>query len=232
MIALLRSILFALVFYPGSAIASLAALIAALIGRRPLMDVVRGWARFHRWCARWLLGIQTRLEGALPDGPALVAVKHESMYETVEMLLLLRDPAVVLKQELADLPLWGRAARTHGVIVVNREAGAGAMRRMLRAAKDAVAQGRAIAIFPEGTRVPHGASPPLRAGFAGLYKSLNLPVVPLACDSGRVWPRRAFVKRPGVVTFRVGATIPPGLPREEAEARVHAAINVLNTEHP
>jgi 1-acyl-sn-glycerol-3-phosphate acyltransferase len=98
---------------------------------------------------------------------------------------------------------------------------------MLKAARAAVEQGRPITIFPEGTRVQPGEKPPIRPGFAGLYRSLNLPVVPIALDSGRLWPRGAFIKRPGVVTFRFQQTIPPGLPREEAEARVHAAINAL-----
>jgi 1-acyl-sn-glycerol-3-phosphate acyltransferase len=84
-------------------------------------------------------------------------------------------------------------------------------------------------IFPEGTRVPVGEQPPLQPGFAGLYKSLGIPVVPVALDSGRVWPRRSFVKRPGIVTMRVGETIPPGLPRKEVEERVHATINALET---
>jgi 1-acyl-sn-glycerol-3-phosphate acyltransferase len=90
-----------------------------------------------------------------------------------------------------------------------------------------VAAGRPILIFPEGTRVLPGEQPPLRAGFAGLYRSLNLPVVPVALDSAKVSPRRSFIKRPGTVTFRFGDPIPPGLPRAEAEARVHAAINAL-----
>ena len=228
MLALVRSLLFALVFYPGTVVACLAGLIAAMIGREALLGLVNLWARFHGFCARWILGIATRVDGVLPKGPALVAAKHESMYETIELLRLLGEPAVVLKQELADLPLWGRVARIHGVIVVDREAGASAMRRMLKGAREAVAEGRPIVIFPEGTRVPHGSSPPLRAGFAGLYKQLGLPVVPVALDSGRLWPRRSFLKRAGVVTFRVGEVIPPGLPRAETEARVHEAINALN----
>jgi 1-acyl-sn-glycerol-3-phosphate acyltransferase len=84
-------------------------------------------------------------------------------------------------------------------------------------------------IFPEGTRVLPGEQPELQPGFAGLYKMLALPVVPIALDSGRVWPRRSFVKFPGRVTMKVGETIPPGLPRKEIEARVHAAINALES---
>jgi 1-acyl-sn-glycerol-3-phosphate acyltransferase len=151
------------------------------------------------------------------------------MFETVEVLAILDDPAVVLKRELADLPLWGRAARRYGVIPVDREGGAAALRRMLKAANDAVAAGRAIVIFPEGTRVLPGEQPPLQPGFAGLYRSLGVPVVPVALNSGRLWPRRSFVKRPGVVTMRFGEPIPPGLPRGDIEARVHAAINALDT---
>jgi 1-acyl-sn-glycerol-3-phosphate acyltransferase len=152
------------------------------------------------------------------------------MYETLEYLLLLDNPAVVVKRELADVPLWGAIARKQGVIPVDRTGSAQALRVMLRAARAAVAARRPIVIFPEGTRVAPGEQPPLRAGFAGLYRALDLPVIPVALDSARVSPRRSFVKRPGAVTFRFGDPIPPGLPRAEAEARVHAAINALETE--
>jgi 1-acyl-sn-glycerol-3-phosphate acyltransferase len=92
-----------------------------------------------------------------------------------------------------------------------------------------MAAGRAIMIFPEGTRVAPGEHPPIKSGFAGLYRQLDLPVVPVALDSGRLWPRNSFLKRAGTVTFRFGEFIPPGLPRKEAEARVHTAINALET---
>ena len=116
----------------------------------------------------------------------------------------------------------------YGVIGVDREAGAKALRTMLAEAKQAIAGGRPVAIFPEGTRVPHGQRPELRAGFAGLYRALGLPVVPVAHDSGRLWGR-GLVKRPGVINVRVGEIIPAGLKRDEIEARVHAAINALNS---
>ena len=107
-------------------------------------------------------------------------------------------------------------------------AGASAMRALLAAARATIAQGRPLCLFPEGTRVPHGEAPPLRAGFAGLYAMLGLPVVPIAVDSGRVAPRGGFRKHAGVITYKVGAIVPPGLDRRDAEARVHAAINALN----
>lgn len=227
--ALFRSLLFALIFYPLTALCVLAAFPASLIGTRALRAVPKIWVRIHRWCARHLLGIRTCVEGLPPRGAVLVAAKHQSMYETMELVLLLREPALIMKRELSDIPLWGWVARRYGIIPVDREGGAVALRRMMRAAEAAIAEGRPIVLFAEGTRVAPGEQPPLQSGFAGLYRALKLPVVPLALDSGELWPRRAFVKRPGIVTFRFGAPIPPGLKREEIESRVHAAINALDS---
>ena len=225
---LIRSILFALFFYTGSAVAVLLAFPAALVSEGTVWLVTRSWARYHRWCAAFWLGVRSRIEGSPPDQPALIAIKHQSMFETIEMILVLNDPAVVMKRQLADLPLWGWVARRYGIISVDRDGGAAALRRLMKEAKAARDAGRSIAIFPEGTRVSPGQQPPLQPGFAGLYRMLGVPVIPLALDSGRVWPRRRFVKRPGIVTMRFGAPIPPGLSRDEVEAEVHRAINVLD----
>ncbi|PWG02523.1 lysophospholipid acyltransferase family protein [Sphingosinicella humi] len=224
----LRSALFALFFYPGTAGAVFLAFPAALLGREAVIRVTYGWARWHRWCAAWLLGVRVRIEGRPPRGAALVAAKHQSMFETIEMLLWLDRPAVVLKRELADLPGWGWVARRYGVIPVDRAGGAAALRRMLKAAQAAIAEGRPILIFPEGTRVAPGEQPPLQPGFAGLYRSLGLPVVPVALDSGRIWPKHRFIKRSGTVTVRFLKPISPGLSRPEIEGAVHAAINELD----
>ena len=225
--AAVRSLLFALIFYGGTVPAVLLSFPISLLGTKAIRWWAYQWVRYHKICARFLLGVRTRIEGAPPKGACLVACKHQSMFETLEIILMLDQPAMVLKRELADIPLWGWVTRRYGVIPVDRKGGAAALRRMMRAAEIAIAEGRPIVIFPEGTRVPPGETPPLQPGFAGLYRALKLPVVPVAVDSGRLWPRGRFVKRAGIVTMRFLEPIGPGLPRAEIEARVHDAINVL-----
>jgi len=228
MLTALRSLAFMLIFYPGSLLFVLAAMASNLVAPRSIPRVATAWSRFHRRCAYWLLGQKVRVEGRLENGPYLYIVKHESMFETIDLLCLLDRPAIAAKRELFDIPLWGGIARRYGLIPIERTAGASALRALRAAARAATAEDRAVCLFPEGTRVPHGESPPLRAGFAGLYALLGLPVVPVAVDSGRVSPRGKFMKRAGTITYRVGEIVPPGLDRREAEAMVHAAINALN----
>ena len=228
---LLRSLLFAALFYPGTLLFAVAGLFAGLFARAPMYAVVHAWSRFHGALTRDLLKIRLRFEGAIPPGPHLIAVKHQAMYETVELVRFADKPVIVIKRELADLPLFGWITRKWGIIPVERDAGAKALRTMLVGARKAVASGRPILIYPEGTRVAPGSAPPLRPGFAGLYRALGLPVVPIALDSGRLWTR-GLLKHSGTVTFLVGETIPPGLPREQIEARVHAAINTLDGSAP
>jgi 1-acyl-sn-glycerol-3-phosphate acyltransferase len=224
----LRTILFSLVFYGLSVPIVLTVPFSAMLGPKALRGHVHFWADVHDWSARAILGIRVRIEGTVPQGQFLFAAKHQAMFETIALVGVLNLPAIVMKQELAAIPIWGWAARQYGMIIVDRAASAGALRTMMRDAKAALAEGRSVLIFPEGTRVRPGETPPLKPGFAGLYRMLGLPVVPIALDSGKVWPREG-PKRPGTVTLRFGEPIPPGLPRAEIEARVHAAINVLET---
>lgn len=225
--AWIRTIVFRLVFYTLSVPIVSTVPVSALFGRAAVIRHATFWSLTHRWLVRWILGIRIRIEGTRPAGPALYASKHQAMFETLDLEVQLDGPAMALKKELAQLPVWGWAARRYGALVVDREASATALRTMMREAKIAVAEGRSILIFPEGTRVLPGEQPPLKSGFAGLYRMLALPVVPVAVDSARLMPKTG-AKRPGTITFRYGAVIPPGLPRDEIEARVHAAINVLD----
>lgn len=220
-----RSLLFYAVFYGGTAFIVLAAMLVLPFSTRRFRAIVRDWGRYHRACARLLLGINVRREGEPLGGAVLYAIRHESFYEAIDLPVLLDEPVIFAKIELMRLPLWGRAARHYGVVPVARDQGARALRAMVAAARSHDVSGRPLVIFPEGTRVPSGSSPPLQSGFAGLYKLLGLPVVPVAVDSGRLYHR--WWKRPGTVTYRFGEPIPPGLPRGEIEARVRSAIGAL-----
>ena len=224
--AFLRSLFFYPVFYGFSALLVIASVVAVAMGRERLRGVVALWGNWHRWCLRNIVGIEIVLEGELPDGPVLIAVKHESYFEAIDMPRLFRFPTVFAKRELFLIPGWGYSARVYGLIPVARDKGAKALRDMIKTARERVGEGRPLVIFPEGTRVEHGAAPPLQSGFAGTYKLLGLPVVPIAVNSGPVY--HSLIKRPGTITYKVGETIPAGLKRDEIETRVHAAINALN----
>lgn len=226
--AVLRSLLYAAVFYPATVLWVVFGTVISLFGRRPMFAVVLSWTNMHHLLCRHVLGIETRVEGQIPPGAQLIAVKHQSMFETLEMVRITQLPVIVIKRELADLPLFGWLTRRYGVIAVERTAGAKALRALVEEGKHVAAAGRAIIIYPEGTRVRVGEMPRLKSGFAALYRALGLPVVPVAVDSGRLWGR-GLVHRSGTVTFRVGPAIPPGLKRAEIEARVHAAINALES---
>lgn len=224
---LIRTWLFMAAFYGGSVFIVAAAPVMALFGTMPLRRWVVFWTLYHRWCARLFMGVRVVVSGAIPTTPALYAGKHQAMFETFEMVCLLDAPVIVLKQELARIPVWGWAAKRYGMIVVDREGSSAALRQMMRDAEAAAKTGRSVVIFPEGTRVPPGERPMLKPGFVGLYRALKLPLVPVAIDSGVVWPKHG-AKQPGVIRFAFQEPVPPGRGREEVVARVHAAINVLD----
>ncbi len=224
----IRSVVFIIVFYGLSTPAVILSVPFALVSRRAVWAVARWWSGFHYLCARLILGIRVKVEGELVDGPSVYVCKHESMFETIDLLRHFHHPVIVAKQELLRIPLWGYLARRHGMISINRKGGAVAVRQILRAAHDAVDQGRPIIIFPEGSRAHRGEWRKLQSGFAGLYNLLGLPLVPVAVDSGRCAPRDHFVWNSGTITYQVQEAIPPGLDRREVRKRVHAAINALN----
>jgi 1-acyl-sn-glycerol-3-phosphate acyltransferase len=186
---------------------------------------LRLWARGTLALLRACCGISWRLAGTLPPpGAALIAAKHQSAFDTIVWLVLLPDAAYVLKKELLSLPLYGWHARRLGMIVVDRKAGARALRTMVEEADRALASGRQVVIFPEGTRVAPGAQVAYQPGVAAIQARSHVPVTPAATNSGLFWGPRALRKLPGTIVVSVLPPVPPGLARPELMERLRQSI--------
>jgi 1-acyl-sn-glycerol-3-phosphate acyltransferase len=184
------------------------------------------WANADLFLLRLLVGQRTEVLGRenIPAGPALVAAKHFSQWETLALVPLLPSGRIILKKELLAIPLYGAYARHYGMISVDRSAGAAALKQLAHDAAAALAEGAQIVIFPEGTRRPVGAPPDYKPGAIFLYERLGVPMVPVALDSGLLWPRRRFVRYPGIITVSFLPAIPAGLDRRTAQQRLVEAI--------
>ncbi len=205
-----------------------------LLGPRSWVQAAgRLWIHVIFWLLRTLVGLDYRETGLenKPTGPAIVASKHQSAWETLYLTLALSHPAFILKKELLWLPLFGWYLRKVGMIAVDRSGKATALKRMIRQAETAFAAGRQVVIFPEGTRVIPGQRKPYQPGIAALYSQLKVPVVPVALNSGLFWGRQSFLKRSGTITVQYLPAIPPGLDRKsfmrELESRIETAANAL-----
>ena len=232
----LRSILFNLAFYIASAL--------ILVLGSPLLFGPRSWAmaglKFHArvslFLLRWIAGVRMEVRGRdrIPKGAALVASKHQSAWDTFALVPLLRDPAIVLKDELKWIPVYGWFCVKFEHVLVKRDRAAVALKQMVGDAKDRVGAGRQVLIFPEGTRRAPGDAPDYKPGYVALYEGLNVPCVPLALNSGLFWPRRSFLRYPGTIVVEFLEPIPPGTPRaafrKTIEARIEAASEALIAE--
>ena len=223
---LLRSLVFNLVFYLWMAVLGTLCLPVLLLPRRYAWAVGRLYLRQILALLRILIGLDYRIRGAehLPHGAAIVAMKHQSAWDTLILPLLFADPAVVLKRELLWLPLYGWWQMKLGMIAVDRGAGARALKQIVAQARRALADGRTIVIFPQGTRTPPGSTHPYQPGLAALYLQTGVPVVPVALNSGLFWPRRSFLRRPGTITVEILPPIAPGLGRAAFQARLEQAV--------
>ena len=231
-----RSLLFNLLFWLWTGLMVILVLPLLLCSRQTMMAAARLWERGIQVLLATLTGLTYEVRGRerIPAKPAVFAVKHQSTWETLTLHLLLADPAIVLKRELTRIPLFGRYLLHAGMIRIDRERGASALRSLIEAARDALARGSEVVIFPEGTRAPPGGRNPYHPGVAALYLQLGCEVVPVALNSGLFWGRRSFVKRPGRIVIEFLAPIAPGLDRKafmaELERRIEGATTALIAE--
>jgi 1-acyl-sn-glycerol-3-phosphate acyltransferase len=225
-----RSILSAVLFFVTTTLFVVIGSPLFFAPRRWAMAALAVHARFELFLLRTIVGLDMEVRGRekLPEGPCLVASKHQSAWETFALIPLFRDPALLMKRELFWIPFHGWFSYKFQMIPVDRDKGPAALRRMLREAKKRIADGREIIIFPEGTRRRPGAPPDYKTGVVLLYEALNVPCVPVALNSGVFWPRRSWRRYPGTVVVEFLDPIPPGLPKAEFLARLKESIETAS----
>jgi 1-acyl-sn-glycerol-3-phosphate acyltransferase len=218
----LRSILFWLALVLITPPYALLALASAPMPRMARYRFISGWSRLVLWCLRVLCGVRWRLEGRehLPSAPSVILAKHQSAWETLAFQQIFPPQVHVLKRELLWLPFFGWGLALMSPIPIDRGRGLAALRQIARRGKQRLAQGFWVVVFPEGTRVKPGQRRRYQLGGAWLAAASGAPVVPVAHNAGRVWPRNSFLKYPGEVTVRIGPPI-------DSEGRAPEDINAL-----
>jgi 1-acyl-sn-glycerol-3-phosphate acyltransferase len=235
-VTLVRSLLFNVCFSLWTIFISVMALPTLLISQRATIWISELWASVTFWLLLQIVGLSHEVRGRynVPEGAVIVALKHQSAWEAIALWVLVKKPAIVLKQSLTRIPVFGLYMRRGGAIVIDRDAGPKALRPMVAAARAAAIQGRPIMIFPEGTRTREGARQAYQPGIAALYMQLHLLVIPVALNSGLFWGRRSFRKRPGRILVEFLRPIEPGLDRRsfmlELERRIEDATALLIAE--
>lgn len=229
----LRSALFQAAFYSWTTIVAVYSLVPMALNRRAHIFAMNAfWARSLNVLLRVICGIEVRIEGRehIPAGPALVAAKHQSLWDTAIIFDLFGTPAVVMKKELLKIPIYGWLTRIQGMIAVDREGGGAALKQMLKDARAVRDAGRKIVIFPQGTRTRPGEQAEYQSGVVALYRDLKLPVLPIALNSGVFWPKKGMHHPSGTLILRFLPVIPAGLEREEFMTRLETSIETATKE--
>jgi 1-acyl-sn-glycerol-3-phosphate acyltransferase len=187
-----------------------------------------GWCRATLNAVRWLNGIRYTIEGMenLPNGPAVLLSKHQSAWETLAFPALMPRPlCYVFKRELLYVPFFGWALGLLKMVHIDRKEGKYAFASVIRQGKARMAEGAWVIMFPEGTRTPTGKQGKYKTGGARFAIATGAPVVPIAHNAGRVWPRNSFLKYAGIVTVSIGKPIETtGLTPDEVNTRVEQWI--------
>ena len=227
-----RSILFALYLPLLTLLMGVGCAPVLLFSRAHALACVKAYARLVLAGERWICGTKYQLRGHqhLPDGAAIIAAKHQSMWETVALIPALSKPVYILKQELFAVPILGWWCRAIGFIGIDRKGGAQALRDMTTRAQKAIADGAQIVIFPEGTRAAPGQTGRYQPGVAGLYASLRVNCVPFAHNAGHYWCHPGITHHAGMIKAEFLPPIAPGLKRKAFMGEIEQAIETRTSE--
>lgn len=226
----LRSFLFQLFFWLWSIVWAVGMIVTYPLPRAVNTWCLSTWAKGLIWALRWLADVKVEVRGQRPTGPALVAAKHQSMFDVFSQFALMPDACFVMKKELLMVPLFGWHGMKAGMIVVDRAGHSAALKKLVRDSTARMTESRQIVIFPEGTRGQPGQPGEYKPGIAALYRELNMPVTPLALNCGGHW-NKGFLIKPGVIVFDYLEPIPAGLKRgefmRELQTRIDTATKAL-----
>jgi 1-acyl-sn-glycerol-3-phosphate acyltransferase len=223
---LVRSIVFNALFYLNTLLWLILGLPTFFMPYRAIIWIAKTWGRTNLVLLRVIAGIDYEVRGRekIPRGPIIVASKHQSAWETFALLPLFDNPLFIVKRELMWIPIFGWLMRKGRMVPVDRGAGSQALVDMTERARVELADGRQLIIFPEGTRRPAGAEPRYKFGVAHLYAVEGVPCVPVALNSGLLWPRRSLRLKPGTVIVEILDPIAPGLDKDAFFKRLHDEI--------
>jgi 1-acyl-sn-glycerol-3-phosphate acyltransferase len=215
----IRSVLFNVVFFSAMAVMFVAGY-PLRFAKNESKYIFMFWhclSRVLRFITATIGGIKFVVENEnnILKEPAIYAIRHESTWETLTLISKFHRPIFILKKELLDIPLFGVLSKKAGTIAIDRSNGTRSLIDVLEKVERAIGNGHPVIIFPEGTRMQHGVYVPLKRGISLFYKKANCAVVPVIHNAGRFWPRRGFIKKPGVITVKFLDPIAPGLSKDE-----------------
>lgn len=234
--AILHTLFMAITVVPWA----LAVLVAApFLNSTQIYWMCVGWLKVAVGSGKLMLGIRNEVIGFenLPvssTAPAILLLKHQSTWETFCMPTLMPHPlAYVFKKELLYVPFFGWAMGRMDMIHIDRSKRAQAFNKVVEQGQRLLNQGTWVIMFPEGTRIPRGQQGTYKSGGTRLAVATGAPVIPIAVTSAKCWPRKAFIKKPGVVEFSIGKPIPsqgrePDELMREVEAWIEAEMRRLD----
>ncbi len=232
----LRSLIFNVLFYTTLGIGCVFGSVVGLFSRKATIPM---WNHF--WmplCCSYLkicgLKIEIRGRENIRQEGVIYAVKHQSAIETYCLSSYITKATFILKKELTYIPIFGWAQHFYGMIAVDRAAGGATLKKLLKEARDRMKQGRPIIIFPEGTRTKPGLTTEYKPGLVFLYQNLNVPVVPVALNTGLFWEKNSFLRHPGKIIIEFMEPLPLGLEKKEfmkeLQSRIETKCAELNAE--
>ena len=230
----IRSAIYYFMFFLITAILSALAALSLLIppiSQKATLSIAVFWCKINQILLRFIVGIKTEITGQenLPEGACIVASKHQSDWDTIALYPELSHPCFTAKKELFNIPLLGTTLRLMDTISIDRKKRGGALKGLLAQAQQRVDNGRRIFIFPEGTRKAPLAEANFKFGTAKMYEQLNVPVVPVALNSGLFWGRNSKILWPGTAKAHILKPIPPGLSAQEMHEQMSTAIEKEST---